>query len=129
MGIVTKKVIQDFLEKNQLALLPTQSRLSVPIINRICQKMSHNIKFDEIKVVENLVIDGHHRYLSSLIVGIDIGITATRKTSSTKTFDWQNIELDENDWDTQSKIEYLNKLDAEYNHIDVETINNIIRNK
>jgi hypothetical protein len=48
------------------------------------------------------------------------------KSSATKEYKWNDIEFDENDWDTDSKIQYLNERDAEYNQIDIETINDIV---
>ncbi|MNE30818.1 hypothetical protein D3C80_1243550 [compost metagenome] len=88
--------------------------------------MVNGIKFDDIKICENLVIDGHHRYISSLLAEIEIGKIKSLKSSATKEYKWNDIEFDENDWDTDSKIQYLNERDAEYNQIDIETINDIV---
>ena len=89
--------------------MATQSKLCIPIINRLCQKMSYGIRFDDIKTFENLIIDGHHRYLSSLMVNFNIGQVLSNKTSGTKPVEWSIVEFDENDWDTASKISYLNE--------------------
>lgn len=88
--------------------------------------MSAGIQFDEIKIHDNLIIDGHHRYFSSLIVGIDVVTVISQKTSATKLIEWNLVEFDENDWDTPSKIAHLNKLDALYNNLDLEIIKQII---
>ena len=90
--------------------------------------MINGIKFDDIKICEDLVIDGHHRYISSLLAKIEIGKIKSLKSSATKKYKWSEVEFDENDWDTVSKIQYLNEKDAEYNQVDIETINNIISN-
>ena len=87
--------------------------------------MGHGIKFDEIKVCESLIIDGHHRYLSSLIMNINLGQVPSSKTSSTFEIDWNSIEFDEDDWDTPSKIAHLNLMDAKYNDLNVEFVNQI----
>lgn len=87
--------------------------------------MSHGIKFDDIKVCDNLIIDGHHRYLSSLIIGYDIGKVFSHKTSATKLVRWNTVEFDENDWDTPSKISHLNEQDAIYNKLDIDFVNQI----
>ena len=105
--------------------IPTQPKLCMPIIKRMCQKMSHGIKFDDIKICDNLIIDGHHRYLSSLITGIDIGSVLSHKTSATKLVKWFDVEFDETDWDTETKILHLNELDARYNGLDVEFLKQI----
>jgi len=106
--------------------LATQSKLCIPIIDRLCQKMSHGIKFDDIKICDNLIIDGHHRYLSSLIVDFNIGQVFSHKTSATKSVEWNAVEFDENDWDTPSKISHLNAQDAIYNGLDIEVVKQII---
>jgi hypothetical protein len=59
--------------------------------------MAHGIKFDEIKVCDNLVIDEHHRYLSALIMEFHIGTVHSNTTSATKAIAWKDIEFDEKD--------------------------------
>ena len=123
---ITLKEIKRFIDNKEIALTSTHHKLSLPVIKRIYKKMVNGIKFDDIKICENLVIDGHHRYISSLLAKIEIGKIKSLKSSATKECKWNDIEFDENDWDTISKIQYLNEKDAEYNQVDIETINNII---
>lgn len=123
---ITLKGIKIFIEHNEITLKSTHQKLSLPVIKRIYKKMVNGIKFDDIKICENLVIDGHHRYISSLLAETEIGKIKSLKSSATKEYKWNDIEFDENDWDTDSKIQYLNEKDAEYNQIDIETINDII---
>ena len=87
--------------------------------------MSHGIRFPEIKVCDNLIIDGHHRYLSSLISGFELGQVMSSSTSATKAIIWDLIEFDEEDWDTPAKIAHLNELDARYNSMELEFIKQI----
>jgi hypothetical protein len=87
--------------------------------------MSHGIKFDDIKICDNLIIDGHHRYLSSLIMGVEIGSVSSHKTSATEAVNWLDVEFVENDWDTESKILHLNEVDARYNDLDIEFLKQI----
>ena len=63
---VTKKIILEFIRKNEVELNASQTKLCLPIINRIFKKMSAGINFSAIKVENNLICDGHHRYLASL---------------------------------------------------------------
>jgi len=95
----------------------------------MCQKMLKGIKFDDIKVCNDLIIDGHHRYISSLLTNIKLTSVPTQKTSATQPFDWASIEFDKNDWDTESKILYLNEQDAKYNNVDIEVLKQITSNK
>jgi len=71
MEKITVEFIKGFIASNTIDLKPTQTKLCVPIISRICQKMLHGIKFDDIKVCDDLIINGHHRYISPLIVNFD----------------------------------------------------------
>ncbi len=87
--------------------------------------MSHGIKFDDIKICDNLIIDGHHRYLSSLITNFSIGQVPSPKTAATKQVEWNVVEFDENDWDTPLKIAHLNEQDAIYNGLDIEFMKQI----
>jgi hypothetical protein len=122
---ITTEFIIEFIATNKIPFFATQPKLCIPIVDRICQKMSNGIKFDDIKVCDNLVIDAHHRYLSSLITGFDIGKVFSHKTSATKLVEWNAIEFDRNDWDTPSKIIHLNEQDAIYNKVDIEFVKQI----
>ena len=125
MKKVTVEIVKKYIEGNKIPFLATQAKLCIPIIDRLCQKMANGIKFDDIKICDNLIIDGHHRYLSSILTGYNIGHILSNKTSSTKPVKWSNIEFDENDWDTASKIAHLNELDAIYNELDIEFVKQI----
>jgi hypothetical protein len=122
---ITSESIKQFIKDTQIPFVGTQTKICVPNIFRICQKMAHGIKFEEIKTCDNLIIEGHHRYLSALIVNFELGQVSTQRTSATKEIPWNNIELDNEDWDTPAKIAHLNELDAIYNNVDLEIINEI----
>lgn len=123
---LTSDNIKALLFQKGIILIPSQRKISLPIIRRIYKKMVFGIKFDDIKVCDNLVIDGHHRYVSSLLAGMEIGIVKSLRTSATKEYEWELVEFDENDWDTQSKIQHLNEKDADYNQLNVKILNDII---
>ncbi len=61
MQEITAESIAEFITSHDIPFMATQTTLCIPIIFRMCQKMFHGIKFDEIKVCDNLIIDGHHR--------------------------------------------------------------------
>lgn len=125
MKEITSKSVKAFIASNNIPFIATQTKLSIPIIFRMCQKMAHDIKFDNIKVCDNLIIDGHHRYLSALIMEFDLGKVESSATSTTKPVAWNTIEFDEQDWDTAAKIAHLNELDAKYNNLEIEFIKQI----
>jgi hypothetical protein len=122
MENITSESIQKYLLNNKIEFKSTHNRLSLPIINRIYKKMVYGIKFDDIKICDNLIIDGHHRYISSLLAEIEIGKSNSHKTSATQEFDWHTVDFSDVEWDTKDKIQYLNELDAEFNNISIEKI-------
>ena len=117
---ITEIVIKDFLKNNKLAYLPTHSKLSLSIINRIYKKMMNDIKFDVIRVNQNCIIDGHHRYISCELAKMQIEKTQYPRSSATIFYSWSEVKFVNEEWDTDYKILYLNQLDAEYNHLTVE---------
>jgi hypothetical protein len=122
LDTITEITIKNYLSTNNIEFKSTHHRLSLPIINRIYKKMKNGIKFDDIKVCEGLIIDGHHRYVSSLMAEFEIGKTITHKTSATNKYEWSIVEFSNIEWDTADKIQYLNELDAEFNNISIEKI-------
>ena len=122
MDRITADQVKQFIQSNSIELAPSQKKICVPIVNRIYQKMKHGIKFDVIKVVDELVVEGHHRYLSALLADFEIGRVPGVRTAATHEFNWSEVELDINDWDTAAKIEYLNLQDAEFNNVEIEIL-------
>lgn len=122
MEKITKEVIQDFILKNEIELSSTHAKLCVPIINRIYKKMSFGIKFSGIKVDNNLIGDGHHRYLASLLANYAIAKIPTSSQSEVLVINWKSVIFEEEDWDTQAKINMLNEQDARYNNIPIDVV-------
>ena len=117
---ITDKTIKAFLENNELQYLPTQGKLSLPIINRIYKKMLFGIKFDIIKVNDNVIIDGHHRYISSELAKTVIEKMTYPRTSATIEYSWNDVHFVNEEWDTEYRILDLNKLDAKHNDLSLE---------
>ncbi len=72
MQLISKEFIHKFIKEIKIDLKSTHGKLCFPIINRIYQKMLVGIKFPSIKIDDNLIIDGHHRYLASLLANTDL---------------------------------------------------------
>ena len=117
---ITDQTIKAFLENNELQYLPTQGKLSLPIINRIYKKMLFGIKFDIIKVNDNIIIDGHHRYISSELAKTVIEKMTYPRTSATIEYSWNDVHFVNEEWDTEYRILDLNKLDAKHNDLSLE---------
>jgi ParB-like chromosome segregation protein Spo0J len=89
--------------------------------------MSVGIKFNEIKIVDDLIIDGHHRFLAALLANTKLETIPSSKTSATIVYDWNNIVFDVNDWDTEAKILMLNEQDADNNNITLKEIIELLK--
>jgi hypothetical protein len=122
MKEINKEQILNAIKDSDSVLIATHRKLCLPIINRIYKKMINGIKFDDIKVCETLIIDGHHRYVSSLLANIKLDKAKSSKTSATIEYDWKEVEFVEEEWDTEDKITRLNELDAEFNNMSIEKI-------
>lgn len=120
MTEITEEIIKEFLKEKELEYLPTHNKLSLPIINRIYKKMTNGIKFEIVKINENIIIDGHHRYISSELAKSEIEKTSYPKTSATIVYSWNDVVFVNEEWDTDYKILYLNQLDAKYNDLSLE---------
>jgi hypothetical protein len=93
----------------------------------IYKKMKHGIRFSGIKVDGDLIIDGHHRYLAALVAGISLDIYPSSKTSATTEVSWNEVDFDQNEWDTEAKILMLNTIDAEYNDLSIDDLNELLK--
>ena len=122
MKEINKELILNAIATADYTLITTHKKLCLPIINRIYKKMINGIKFDDIKVCETLIIDGHHRYVSSLLANIKLDEAKSSKTNATIQYDWKDVEFVEEEWDTEDKITRLNELDAEFNNMSLEKI-------
>jgi hypothetical protein len=127
MEDITKEVVLKLLEDKVIKFKSTHTQLCIPIINRLYKKMKLGISFQGIKVAEDLIIDGHHRYLASLLANVTIDVFPTQPSSATIISDWNTVIFVEEDWDTEAKILMWNTIDAQYNSILVEEIIRIIK--
>ena len=111
---INTEIIQKTIKDSDNTLISTHEKLCLPIINRMYEKMINGFKFDDIKVCDTLIIDGHHRYVSSLLAGVELNVLKSPKTSATHAYDWMEVEFVKEEWYTEDKIKQINELDAEF---------------
>jgi len=75
-----------------------------------------------IKTHKDLIIDGHHRYVASILAEYDIETAPSSATSATVKYDWGDVEFVIEEWDTPEKINMLNEMDAKYNNLTLKEI-------
>lgn len=121
MEKITASIILETLDKAKYK--STHDKLSIPIINRIRKKMEYGIKFEPIRVNGDLIIDGHHRYVSSILASFnELEVVSYPKTSATREFKWSSVTFLDEEWDTKEKIKRLNELDASYNNLTLKEV-------
>ncbi len=127
MKEITAEILADFVGRNKIELSATQSKLCVPVINRIYKKMSAGICFAPIKVAGSLICDGHHRYIASVLAKFPLERMEGLTTSATELFHWESVAFEREDWDTEAKIEMLNREDAAFNRLTLEGIKALLK--
>lgn len=60
MKKITKKLVHNFVSENEIKLNCTHQKSCVPIIDRIYKKMLKGIRFNEIRVADGRICDGHY---------------------------------------------------------------------
>lgn len=119
-------LLENRLAETKFEFAPTQNKLSIPLVYRIYKKMQAEIKFDAIKVVDGLVINGHHRYIASILAGVDIEKFPSTKNLTQTNFQWSEVTLSLSEYDTESDIDYHNFNDAQRNGISKKEIEKIL---
>jgi hypothetical protein len=128
MKQITKEIVITLLNEDKIKLQSTHDKLCLPIINRIYKKMKFGIKFSPIGVAEeDLIMDGHHRYIASRLAEFDLEVVPSITTSATIVTDWKLVEFVDQDWDTEEKIKMLNEQDAKYNNIHLDKLIELLK--
>jgi hypothetical protein len=118
----TKDKLIELIHNNNLALVSTHERLCFPIIERIAKKMSIGLLFSSISVDGNLIVNGRHRYLASLLTDYKLDQVPSSRTAAKEPVDWKSVKLVDEDWDTDAKIKMLNEEDARYNNLTLDEL-------
>ncbi|HVI47467.1 MAG TPA: hypothetical protein VM802_21520 [Chitinophaga sp.] len=127
--MITKEDVQTLILSGELVLGCSQDKLCIPIVNRLYIKMISGLSFTAIKVVDNLICNGHHRYIASCLAGISIGIDPYVITNATEKKNWELVHLDENDWESEDDINIHNQKDAEVNNMKMSELQDLLSNK
>jgi hypothetical protein len=112
MELLSIEQLKEFLNSNEFEFKPIQSKLCFPIIKRIYHKMKLGIPFENINVKDGLLVNGHHRYICSLLLKKEIGINPWQYSLKETNLKWSQIEIDQTDWDTKDMIDRHNSKDA-----------------
>lgn len=123
---ITLNILLGFVATHKFELQPTQSTLSLPIINRLYKKMRAGIVFLSIKVEHPFICDGHHRYIASLLSDTTLEASPGLLAKAAIKTNWKDVTFVEDDWDTEAKVKILNQRDAHYNNIPLKKLIELI---
>jgi hypothetical protein len=112
--MLLKEKLLALLQSECMELISSHDRLSLPIVERIYKKMSVGVEFGPIKVDGGLIIDGHHRYVASLLAEYSLERIPCPRSSAKMLKKWESVELVEEDWDTSARVKRWNEIDARY---------------
>ncbi|WP_031429043.1 hypothetical protein [Flavimarina sp. Hel_I_48] len=112
MPIIDLKTIENLLNSGNLQLIATQEKLSLPILQRLCAKMKAGVKFDEIHIKDNRIVDGHHRYVSAALTNITLGTAEWKIARSAIDYPWEEVIIETMDWDTTAEVEHFKATDV-----------------
>ena len=97
------------INNSDLKYKSTHTRLSLPIINRIYKKMVAKIKFPAIKIQDDFICDGHHRFIAAILAGYNLDVVNWSSSSATTIISWETVSFDlYRDWETDRKSTRLN---------------------
>jgi hypothetical protein len=111
----------------QSSYAPRKRNCLYPSSIECIKKCLPALNFSGIKVFDNLICDGHHRFIASILADFPIDWIPGRKTMATCIVDWDSVIFEENDWDSPSEINRLNQQDADFNNIPMEKIVELLK--
>lgn len=125
MQEINLKNVIDLLNSGTLELVATQEELCLPILQRIYKKMKIGIKFDNIRVKDFRIVDGHHRYVCSVLSKTEVGKNSWAISSSATNCNWTAVNINEDDYEDAEMIRMHNIRDAELNDVDISILNDL----
>lgn len=124
---LTKDQVIELLQEEKMDLEPTQDKLCFPIIQRLYNKMSSGLLMPSIQIDKNVIINGHHRYIASILAKYPLVRVTSIRSSAKQQVEWKLVTIVEEDWDSRYDIEMYNTEDAKFNGLTLEDIVGIIK--
>lgn len=125
MDNITLDIVCELLKSDKWVLGATQSKICLPILKRIYKKMQLGINFENIKVANSQIVNGHHRYICSVLSEKPIGMDDWVISPSSIVYQWKNVLIIEQDYENNEQIMAHNKRDAELNGVDIRIFNDL----
>lgn len=102
---ITKKEVEEFLKSHNFPYQPNQHKICFPKLERIYERMAKDKVFPAIKIGNGKIIEGHHRYICSEMLGKELAVVKGGiNLSQTETFVWTEIIVEDAEWDFDWEI-------------------------
>jgi hypothetical protein len=97
---ITEEIIRAALAAHPNPLVPSQRAVSLPVIKRCVQLMQLGTDLGEllVKLDENAVVDGHHRYISHVLLNTEPELREYIRPEANFLRTWDVVLIDEVDW-------------------------------
>lgn len=94
--------VKEMLKNHKSSLKASQDKVSFPILQRITKRLSKNYNLGEVQVDKGLIVNGHHRYVSHILLQRDPPIVPWTKSSG-QTYNWEEVLVVEDDHDNDEQ--------------------------
>ncbi|OYU96272.1 MAG: hypothetical protein CFE21_07665 [Bacteroidetes bacterium B1(2017)] len=102
---VSPELVRIFLFNHPFEYKSTHRKICYPLLVRLIRKIEEGNEFEEIKVEDDIIINGHHRYIALKYLNEPIKIQIWKRSPTTEICPWDKVEVDINDWETLAQIE------------------------
>lgn len=102
MNDITYEEVKNFLIETEFDCAPSQKVISFPIIQRIHRRLQQGNSFSPIKLKKNVIVDGHHRYISHKLLAVESETTVGGSISESIEYVWSEMNLTSVDYDSES---------------------------
>ena len=87
--------------------------------------MKLGISFKNIQCENDLLVDGHHRYICSILANKEIGIRPYKAPHCVIIYEWKNLKIEEKDYDSDKERKKHNLRDSLRHNADLQTFNRL----
>ncbi|MGL4599822.1 MAG: hypothetical protein ACRCYO_20020, partial [Bacteroidia bacterium] len=90
--------VRQYIQQTNFDLVPTQQRLSFPMLKRYYMLLRNGHLPKAIHVAESAIVDGHHRYISGHLFGKCPEEVPSIRPKANRISTWANVVVDEEDY-------------------------------
>jgi hypothetical protein len=99
---INLEYVQNYLRETTFDLVPTQSKLSFPMLERYYKRLQKGEYLHPIKVEnDKAIVDGHHRYICGHILGQQLDRQPYPRPNANQIQEWNTVFVDAEDYDPQ----------------------------